>query len=176
MAGKKRWRPTEKWARPQIWRQILRKWSPRTKKVAAGLKANCRATRRAKGTDLRNLWILEEVGCHLQKGVPWCSIGTPQKKRLQENSDPGKLWTMKGIGCSQQDDNPQYKSGTVQGTQLQEIQPGWCGTRNPERIDVWEEMLEGPKMQQWHKGQRPKTAATRQKANKDPRHKTAAAP
>jgi hypothetical protein len=38
-----------------------------------------------------------------------------QKKRLQENSDPGKLWTAEGIGRSRQEDDPQYKSGTAQG-------------------------------------------------------------
>jgi hypothetical protein len=30
-------------------------------------------------------------------------------------------------------------------------------------------------MQQWHKGLRPKTAATRQQVNKEPKHNTAAA-
>jgi hypothetical protein len=61
-------------------------------KVALGPASSCRATWRAKGTDKRRLWI-PEVGCRLQEGVPSCSSGTAQEKRLQENSDPGKLWT-----------------------------------------------------------------------------------
>jgi hypothetical protein len=50
------------------------------------------------------LWILEEVGCCLQEGVPLCKNGMAQGKRLQENSDPGKLWTAEGIGHWQKDD------------------------------------------------------------------------
>jgi hypothetical protein len=34
-----------------------------------------KSTQRAKGTDLRILWILEDVGCRLQEGVPSCSSG-----------------------------------------------------------------------------------------------------
>jgi hypothetical protein len=111
---------------------------------------------RAKGIDLRRLWIPEEVGCRLQKDVSSCNRGTAQEKHLQENSGPGKLWTAEGIGRSRQEDDPQYKSGTEQGTGSQEIRPGQCGTRNPERTDVQEEMLEGPGMQIdiWDKGLR----------------------
>jgi hypothetical protein len=36
------------------------------------------------------------------------------------------------------------------------------------------ETVERPRMQQWHKGPRPKTAATRQNWNKGPRRQTAA--
>jgi hypothetical protein len=68
-------------------------------------------TRRAKRTDPRRLWILEEAGCCLQEGVPLCSSGTVQEKHLQDNSDPGKLWTAEGIGRSWQEDDRQYKSG-----------------------------------------------------------------
>jgi hypothetical protein len=35
--------------------------------AAQGPVPSCRATRRAKGTDPRRLWIPEEVGCHLQQ-------------------------------------------------------------------------------------------------------------
>jgi hypothetical protein len=62
----------------------------------------------------------------------------------------------------------------VQRTRSQELRPAQCGTGNPERTDVREETLEGPRMQQWHKGPRPKTAATRQQANKRPRRQVAA--
>jgi hypothetical protein len=79
------------------------------------------------------------------------------------------------IGCSWQENDPQYKSVMAQGTQSQEIRPGQCGIRNLEGTDFQEEMLEGPRMQQWCKGPRPKTAATRQQANNQHRHKTAAA-
>jgi hypothetical protein len=44
--------------------------------------------------------------------------------------------------------------------------------RNPERTVVREETLEGPGMQQWHKGPRPKKADARQQANKGPRRQT----
>jgi hypothetical protein len=86
------------------------------KKQQHGLASCCRATQKANGTDLRRLWILKEVGCRLQEGVPSCSSGMAQEKLLQENSGPGKLWTAEGIGRSQHEDDPQYKSGTAQGT------------------------------------------------------------
>jgi hypothetical protein len=72
-------------------------------------------------------------------------------------------------------DDPEYKIGTAPGTQSQEIRAGQCYAGNPKRTDVREETLEWPGMQQWHKGPRPKTEATRQKANKGPGHKAAAA-
>jgi hypothetical protein len=43
-------------------------------KAAQEPTSSCRATRRAKGTDLSKLWIPEEVGCHLQEGVLPCKI------------------------------------------------------------------------------------------------------
>jgi hypothetical protein len=46
------------------------------KKRHSGPASSCRATRRAKGTDLRRVWILEEVGCRLQERVPSFSSGT----------------------------------------------------------------------------------------------------
>jgi hypothetical protein len=49
---------------------------------------------------------------------------------------------------------------------LLEILTGCCGTRYPEKADVREETLEGPGMQQWHMGKRPKTEDMRQKSNK----------
>jgi hypothetical protein len=102
--------------------------------------------------------------------VAWC-----KRKVFRKIWTQGELWTTEGIGCSWQEDDPKYKSGTVQGTRSQEIQSGQCGTRNPERTDVREETLEGPGMQQWHNGPRSETAATRQQANNEPRHKTGAA-
>jgi hypothetical protein len=84
--------------------------------AAQGSASSCRATRRAKATDPRRLWILEEVGCRLQEGVPLCSSGTAQEKHLQKNSDSGKLWSEEGIGRSRQEDEPHYKIGTMQRT------------------------------------------------------------
>jgi hypothetical protein len=46
--------------------------------AAQGPTSSCSATQRAKETDPRRLWIPEEVGCGLQKGVPSCSSGTAQ--------------------------------------------------------------------------------------------------
>jgi hypothetical protein len=115
--------------------------------AAEGPTSSCRTTWRPKGTDLRRLWILQEVGCHLQEGVSSCSSGMVQEKCLQENSDPGKLWTTEGIGRTWQEGDPKYKSGTAQGTLWQEIRRGQCGTRNPGRTDVQEE-TEGSRMQQ----------------------------
>jgi hypothetical protein len=89
-------------------------WS--NEEAAQGLASSSRATWRANGTDLRRVWILEEV-CHcLQEGVPSCSSGTVRRKHPQENSDPGKLWTAEGIGCSQQEHDLLCKSGTALGT------------------------------------------------------------
>jgi hypothetical protein len=84
--------------------------------AAQGPASSCRASRRAKGTDPRRLWILGEVGCRLQEGVPLCSSGMAQEKRFQEYSDPGILWTAEGIGRSWQDDDSLYRSSTAQGT------------------------------------------------------------
>jgi hypothetical protein len=39
-------------------------------------------------------------------------------------------------------------------------------------MDIREKTLEGPRMQQWNKEPRPKTAAMRQQTNKEIRHKT----
>jgi hypothetical protein len=111
--------------------------------AAQGPASSCRATQRAKGTDPKRLWIPKEFGCRLQKGVPSCSSGMTQDKRLQENSDPGKLWTAEEIGSIRLKDDPEYKCGTAQGTQSQEIRPGQCGTRNPETTDIREETLQG---------------------------------
>jgi hypothetical protein len=47
-------------------------------------------------------------------------------------------------------------------------------TRNPETAKGQGETVERPGMQQWHKGLRPETIATRQNENEVPRHKTAA--
>jgi hypothetical protein len=47
--------------------------------------------------------------------------------------------------------------------------------KSTERTDLQEEMLEGPRLQQWHKGLRPKTAAMRLQVNEESKHKTAAA-
>jgi hypothetical protein len=117
------------------------------------------AEMRAKRTDPRRLWILEEVGCHLQEGVPSCSSGMAQGKSLQESSDPWKLWTMERIGCSQQGDEPLCRSGTTQGTWASETRKTRYGTENPERTDVQDETLEGPRMQNRNKGSRHKAAA-----------------
>jgi hypothetical protein len=50
-------------------------------------------------------------------------------------------------------------------------QEGLCqepgGTRNPETTEGRRETVERPGMQQWHKGLRPETAATRQNEIKD---------
>jgi hypothetical protein len=54
--------------------------------------AICRATWRAKGTDTRRLWIVEEVGYRLQEGVPSCGSGAEQEKRRQENADRSRNW------------------------------------------------------------------------------------
>jgi hypothetical protein len=58
--------------------------------TAQGPASSCRTTQRAEGTDPRRLWIPEEVGCCLQKGVPLCSSGTVQEKPLQGNCGPRK--------------------------------------------------------------------------------------
>jgi hypothetical protein len=68
---------------------------------------------RAKGTDPRKLWILEEVGCRLQEGVPPCESGIVKKEPHQTNLDHGKLWTAEGVDRSQNEDNPQCKNGMV---------------------------------------------------------------
>jgi hypothetical protein len=47
-------------------------------------------TWRAKGTDPKNLWIPEEVGCRLQEDVLSCNSGMVQEEYLQKNYDPRK--------------------------------------------------------------------------------------
>jgi hypothetical protein len=37
-----------------------------------------------KGTGLRRWWVLEEVGCHLQEGVPPCKSGMAEGNPRQE--------------------------------------------------------------------------------------------
>jgi hypothetical protein len=73
-----------------------------------GLASSCRAMQRAKGTEPRRLWILEEVGCRLQEGISPCSSGMAQEKRVEEYSVPRKLWTTAEIGpCQNKDDSVQ---------------------------------------------------------------------
>jgi hypothetical protein len=83
--------------------------------AAQGLASRCRATHEAEETDLRRLWILGEVGCRLQEGVPPCS-GMAEEEPFQEDLDPGKLWTVAGIGRRWNKDELLYRSRTVQGT------------------------------------------------------------
>jgi hypothetical protein len=64
-----------------------------------------------------------------------------QKKRLQENSDPGKLWTAEGIGHRWNDDDPQRKSGMAQQTHASEMRKRQYCTENPKRTDVQDETL-----------------------------------
>jgi hypothetical protein len=61
----------------------------------------------------------------------------------------------------------------VQGTWSQGIRPAQNGTRNQEMMDFQEGTSAETEMQPWHKGLRPKTAATRQQANKGPRRQMA---
>jgi hypothetical protein len=76
--------------------------------------SSCMARQRAKRTDLRRLWIPEEVGCHLQEGVPPCSRGMAEENPFQEYSNPWKLWIPKEINHRWQEDNSPCKSGMVQ--------------------------------------------------------------
>jgi hypothetical protein len=55
-----------------------------TMKKEHGPASSRRATRTAKGTDPRKLWLLEEIGCHLQEGVPLCKSGMAQEEHRQE--------------------------------------------------------------------------------------------
>jgi hypothetical protein len=126
--------------------------------VAQGLTSSCRVSQRAKGTDLRRLWILEEAGFHLQEGVPPCSSGMVQRKRLQENLDPGKLWTMDRL--SWQEDDPPCVSCMVNGTWAPETRKRRYCTENPEGMDVQDETQERPRMQNQNKGPRHKMTAT----------------
>jgi hypothetical protein len=48
----------------------------RRKRRYRGQEASCRATQRAEETDLRRLWIPDEVGWCLQEGIPPCNSGT----------------------------------------------------------------------------------------------------
>jgi hypothetical protein len=120
--------------------------------VVYGPEASCREMWRAKGNNLRKLWIPEEVGCCLQEGVPSCSSGTVQGNIFR------KFWTMEGIGHSWQGDDPLCRSGTTQGTQASEMRKRRYCIENPKGTDIQDEMLEGPRMQNWNKGPRRKTS------------------
>jgi hypothetical protein len=104
----------------------------RTWRIGTGPASSCRATRGAKGTDPRRVWIPEEVGWRLQEGMLSCSSGRVQEKHLQENSDPGELWTAEGIGRSRREDDPLCSRDTAQGKGLQgrshegpSVEQGW---------------------------------------------------
>jgi hypothetical protein len=105
----------------------------------------------------------------MQKGVLTCSSGTVKKEHLQENWDLGKLWTTEEIDRRPQEDDPPCNSGMGQGKYLQEgldQEPG--KTRNPETMKIQGKTVERSGMQQWHKGPRAETAATRQNEDKGP--------
>jgi hypothetical protein len=72
------------------------------------------AGRRGEPKETRGEWIPEEVGSRLREGVPSCSSGTAQEKRLQENWDSGKFVTAKGVGRCRQEDDPPCRSGMTQ--------------------------------------------------------------
>jgi hypothetical protein len=84
-----------------------------------------------------------------------------------------KLWTAEGIGRRPQRDDPPCNSGTAQGTGSQEITARTVWYKKPGKDGRSVRNVEGPGMQQWRKGPRPKTA-TRQQANEGPTRQTAA--
>jgi hypothetical protein len=57
--------------------------------------------RRARRTELRRLWILDEVGCCMQKGVMSCSSGTGKKEPYRKIGTQGNcgLWKRLTIAC-----------------------------------------------------------------------------
>jgi hypothetical protein len=72
-------------------------WS--TEEAAQGLASSCRVTREAKGTELRRLWIQNEVDCCLQEADPLYKSGIAHgmqasgttMKDLQLNRDGGRI-------------------------------------------------------------------------------------
>jgi hypothetical protein len=68
--------------------------------MAQGLASICRVTWRARGTDPRRLWILEEIGCHLQEGVP-CAAGAQRQgnilRKIRTKGNSG-LWKKLAAG------------------------------------------------------------------------------
>jgi hypothetical protein len=59
--------------------------------AALGPASSCRALQEAKGTDLRRLWIPEDVGCHLQECVLQCKSGMVHE-RCQKWLYQGQGW------------------------------------------------------------------------------------
>jgi hypothetical protein len=57
-------------------------WS--IEEVAQGIASSSRVTQRAKGTDLGKLWILEEVGSHLQEDELLCRSGLVEGKHQEK--------------------------------------------------------------------------------------------
>jgi hypothetical protein len=71
------------------------------------------------GKDLGKWWIQEEVGCHLQEGIPPCKSGKAKREPLQECSDPKKVRSTEEIWYQQEADTL-CRSGTAQRTRTPE--------------------------------------------------------
>jgi hypothetical protein len=96
-----------------------------------------------------------------------------KKELLQERSNPKKVRTVEGIGYWQEADQP-CRSGMEQIKWTPETSQTQQCTENPDRMNIQVETLDRLGLQQWHKGSRPKTEATRQQVDKGPRRQTAA--
>jgi hypothetical protein len=76
-----------------------------------------------KGSDPRKLWIPEEVGCHLQEGVPPCNSGMAKKETLrkseaQKNVGLRKEITAAGMRKSLEGNNGIREQGSKQQLRL----------------------------------------------------------
>jgi hypothetical protein len=77
-----------------------------------------------------------------------------------EETDPGQWWVPEVVGRRPQRVDPPCRSGMAQGTRSSGARQGRCCTKNPERMNGWDETLEDPGLQKWNKEPRLKTGAT----------------
>jgi hypothetical protein len=88
-------------------------------------------------------------------------VGEPRKQRRVRNlaaehrqkrkERTGKKQIQEEIGCQWQQDDPPCRIDNARETSSGNTGLGTMLNRNPGRMGVWEEMLEGPGMQQQHK-------------------------
>jgi hypothetical protein len=96
------------------------------------------ATWRAKGTDLRRVWILEEVGCCLQEGV-WSKRNVFRKIQTQGNCGLRKELAAAGRKMTRCAKVAQHKGCRLQGRSYEEPLVKQGQRKNETRINLQEE-------------------------------------
>jgi hypothetical protein len=85
---------------------------------------------RAKGIDPRRMWIPEEVGCHLQIGVPLCKSGTAQGTRASGMQSWGTISRTSAKEDQNRNKFARTWKGYMLGRRQLMLQEGTSRTRN----------------------------------------------